>query len=93
MLISGSNERIVLISFWVAFVMLINAHSSYSYSTRLLRFARNDDRVKYRLPPDILDSLGKRSGLENWIPEDGRNFTCCSMQHNSLKHFTIYNDS
>ena len=79
MLILGSNERSVLISLWFAFVMLINAHPSYSYSTRLLRFARNDDRVKYRLPPDILDSLDKRSGLDNWIPEDGRNFTCRSI--------------
>ena len=79
MLISRNNERIVLIGFWVAFVMLINAHPSYSYSTRLLRFARNDDRVKYRLPPDILDSLGKRSGLDNWIPEDGRNFASRSI--------------
>ena len=79
MLISGSKERIALISFLVTFVILINAHPSYSYSTRLLRFARNDDRVKYRLPPDILDSLGKRSGLDNWIHEDGRNFTSCSI--------------
>ena len=79
MLISGSNKRIVLISFLVAFGMLINAHPSYSYSSRLLRFARNEDSEKYRLPPDILDSLGKRSGLDNWIPEDGRNFTCCSI--------------
>ena len=79
MLISGINKRIVLISFLVAFVMLINTHPSYSYSTRLLRFARNEDTEKYRLPPDILDSLGKRSGLDNWIPEDGRNFNCCSI--------------